>query len=197
MVLIESPRVKFVVAVRDPVEQFVAFYNNFHLRSGFELPNLWKLAVAVGEYRRTGHHLGLHQPQWGPLYETVLHALFNFAGRFAEPLAWMRELLGDSRLHVVHLDEFLGSNAAATRNFHRLLQFMGIGPEVEVPRLQSPDLFFPRENRGMGCLCGPNSSARVLRRILLDMLYEEYEALYSLGAQFQHLHRGPCEPIRP
>mmetsp|Transcript_133740 Transcript_133740/g.415964 ORF Transcript_133740/g.415964 Transcript_133740/m.415964 type:complete len:124 (-) Transcript_133740:62-433(-) len=119
-----------------------------------------------------------------------MHALYHHAGRFAEPLAQLRGLFG-GRLLVVHLDELAAGREASRRTAATVLRFLGLPANRSV-------LGAPHANRGAGLerICGRNASAGALRRVLVDMLAEEYEVLYSPAGPLAPLRRGPCEPPR-
>mmetsp|Transcript_41115 Transcript_41115/g.118809 ORF Transcript_41115/g.118809 Transcript_41115/m.118809 type:complete len:727 (-) Transcript_41115:66-2246(-) len=193
------PGLRVVVVVRDPAEQFVSFYNDEFVNMDGDMPSLREAVTHASHYRS--------EPV-GPFkkFHTIVQ---RDGGRFSSRLTLMRQLFG-RRLHLVHIDELV---SAPERVLAGLQDFLQLGTNASlaglldrVPKVHArsaswsplcqaaPGGEIPECGLGVERLCGAGSESAELRRDLVAMLKDEYDALYSTpGAPFPHLRRGPCE----
>lgn len=192
--LAKIPKLRVILTVRDPSEQYVSWYNNFFTSSVYRFAGaerqLPSLEQAVRISRRLGPDGRLDALPAGdrrlvgrvPRYMTY-HRFLRHGGRFVGLIERARGLFAE-RLMVMHMDELRAPHSQHA--MRALWRFLGVSEGWPARA--------PAENRGRGmdALCSGRGRSRRLRSNLTEMLAQEYEGLYGPGGVLQHLRMGPC-----
>jgi len=193
--LASIPKLKVIVMIRDPVEQFVLLYNYYKrvsLEGCPEIPHLHFLVGDIINYQKQDFGRSsvlwykdrlLHFPWTGLRMSGKLRMLHRTAGRLVEQLQYAQELF-KGRVHVLHLDELIKSPEKALKD---VLLFLGISTD----RFNICPTTIP--GFGLRKFCSNSTASRRLRTVLREMLDNEYTVLYGPLSRFAHLQSEPCQ----